>query len=247
MYELKGKTALITGGGKRIGRAIALSLAERGANLIVHYNHSEEAAMEVATKALNLGVHATTCRADLEDPEQIKEFFETCRQQAPSIEILINSASIFPSNTLEDMTLNELEQNLRINAITPLFLARLFAAAAEEGCIINFLDSRITDYDKRHAAYHASKRLFFSLTRMMSLDFAPNIRVNAVAPGLVLPPAGKDVSFLEELAYTNPLNKYGFAEDIVRATLFLLESDFITGQVIYVDGGRHIRGNVYGS
>ena len=145
-----------------------------------------------------------------------------------------------------DFTLQDLEDNIQVNAISPLLIARSFAEQGCEGAIVNFLDTRITEYDNGHAAYHLSKRMLFTLTRMMALEFAPSIRVNAVAPGLILPPPGEDLSYLQKLAHTNPLNRIGSPESITDAVLFLLRSEFVTGQVIFVDGGYHMKGSVYG-
>ena len=136
--------------------------------------------------------------------------------------------------------------NVNVNALAPFLLSRAFAAQQREGCIINFLDTRIMDYDKTHVSYHLSKRMLFSITRMMALEFAPKVRVNAIAPGLILPPEGKDETYLQDLAPSNPLQTYGGPGDIVEAVLFLLRGRYITGQVVYVDGGRHMLGGVYG-
>jgi hypothetical protein len=126
-----------------------------------------------------------------------------------------------------------------------LELCREFAKQVRGGAIVNFLDTRVLDYDREHMSYHLSKRALFTLTRAMALEFAPAIRVNAVAPGLVLPPAGKDQSYLDALVHTNPLQAHGSVEDVAAAVLFLVTSPFVTGQVIYVDGGRHMLGGVY--
>ena len=136
--------------------------------------------------------------------------------------------------------------NIRINTLAPLLLSRSFAKQTKQGVIINFLDSRIVEYDAQHAAYHISKRSLFTITRMLALEFAPSIRVNAVAPGLILPPEGKDINYLKEHAQNNPLKCYGDPQDIADAVLFLIRSSFITGQVIFVDGGYHIKGCTYG-
>jgi NAD(P)-dependent dehydrogenase (short-subunit alcohol dehydrogenase family) len=124
-------------------------------------------------------------------------------------------------------------------------LSRRLAAQKRAGSIVNLLDARMLDYDRQHLSYHLSKRALWDLTRIGAIEFAPLIRVNAVAPGLVLPPTGKDTEYLEKLKHTNLLNRYGSPEDVARAVLFLIESPFITGQVIFVDGGRHMRGRVY--
>ena len=115
------------------------------------------------------------------------------------------------------------------------------------GKIVNLLDSRIVGYDFPHAAYYLSKRLLAILTEMAALKFAPSISVNAVAPGLILPPPGKDQSYLQELSASVPLQRHGGPQDIVDALLYLLKSEFLTGQVIYVDGGRHLRESARGS
>jgi len=133
-----------------------------------------------------------------------------------------------------------------VNALAPLLLSRSFAMGPNAEAIVNFLDTMTFDYDKQHIAYHLSKRMFHALTQMMALEFAPRIRVNAIAPGLVLPPEGKDAAYLERLKNSNPLQRVGSPEGITAAVLFLLRSGFITGQTLFVDGGRHLRASIYG-
>ena len=110
---------------------------------------------------------------------------------------------------------------------------------------MNLLDSRITVYDKANSSYHLSKRMLMSLTKMMALEFAPRVRVNGVAPGSILSPSGKDQAYLERLASQNPLKRIGSTEDVAEAVLFLLKNDFVTGQLLYVDGGYHLNGRTY--
>jgi pteridine reductase len=243
---LKGKTALVTGATKRIGRATAIALAAYDVNVVVHYRSSREEAEVVASECRKMGVKAWTVQADLSDPGQAENLMAQAIEAAGQVQILINNASIFTKSQLTDFTLEDLSGNLQVNAISPLIIGRAFAAQGCEGAMVNFLDTRFTEYDREHAAYHLSKRMLFTLTRMMALEFAPAIRVNAIAPGLILPPPGKDASYLENLAPTNPLNRIGSLEGITDALLFLLHSEFITGQVIFVDGGYHMKGNVYG-
>ena len=111
--------------------------------------------------------------------------------------------------------------------------------------VILGLDTMVMDYDKKHLPYHLSKRTLQTLTRIMAMEFAPAIRVNAVAPGLILPPAGKGLEYLEQLVSSNPLHRYGGPEDIVQAVFYLLGAEFVTGQTLFVDGGRHLRGSMY--
>ncbi len=244
--HLSGKTALITGGGKRLGRATALALAAEGVSVVIHYQTSAEAAAECADAARRLGVHAWTIQADLGDAEVCQGLLDQACNQAGPIDILVNNASIFPRNTLVEMTLLDVAENMQVNAMSPFLLSRSLAAQGRSGAIVNLLDTRVVHYDRVHAAYHLSKRMLLTLTRMMALEFAPSIRVNAVAPGLILPPPGEDESYLQKMAGNVPLQRIGSEEEITEAILFLLRSDFVTGQVIFVDGGFHMKGTVYG-
>jgi len=242
---LRGQTALITGAAKRLGRATALALADEGTNVVVHCRTSRDAAEATATALRARSVDAWTIAVDLGDPSEAEQLVPRAIEAAGPIDILINSASIFDPSTLMDFTVEELGENVQVNAMAPLQLARPFVAQGREGSIVNLLDTRIAEYDSKHVAYHLSKRMFASLTRMMALEFAPKVRVNAVAPGLVLPPAGADESHMQQLASSNPLQRAGDPDGVTNAIRFLLESDFVTGQTIYVDGGYHLKGRVY--
>ncbi|MBN1412571.1 MAG: SDR family oxidoreductase [Spirochaetales bacterium] len=244
---MTGKTALITGGAKRLGRAITRGLVNKGVNVIVHYNESAKEAEQLVAEAKSAGVKAWAVKADLLDKTGVEGLFEKAEKASGSVEILINNASIFPEESLLDFSYDSLIQNVDIHAYAPLCLSRHFSGSKKGGDIINILDSRITDYDDRHVAYHLSKRMLYSLTRLMALEFAPFIRVNAVAPGLILPPPGKGEEYLKEQAHSNPLQTHGEPKDVSQAVNFLIENRFITGQVIFVDGGRHLKGSVYGS
>ena len=243
---LSGKTALVTGGARRIGRACALALARSGADVVVHYRRSRVEAEAAAEEVRSFERKAWTLRADLADPVEAEGLVGLAIEDAGPLDIVINSASIFPATTIHDMTERDLSENMRVNAWAPFAIGRAFARQDRDGSILNLLDTRILHYDAAHTAYHLSKRSSFTLTRMMALEFAPRVRVNAIAPGLVLPPPGEDEAYLKRLAPTNPLGRHGGAEDVTDALLFLLRSDFITGQVIFVDGGFHMKGSVYG-
>jgi NAD(P)-dependent dehydrogenase (short-subunit alcohol dehydrogenase family) len=243
---LAGKTALVTGGARRIGAATALALGKAGANVIVHYMTSARDAAAVADSILAGGSRSWVLDADLCKPEQAERLIDRAIGLAGAIDILVNNASIFPADLLTDVTIDAITRSVNLHAIAPLLVGRRFYEQGRPGAIVNFLDTRIVDYDREHASYHLGKRMLFTLTRMMAIEFAPAVRVNAVAPGLILPPPGRDMQYLEELAATNPLNKYGSVDEVANAVLFLSASDFITGQVIFVDGGRHLRGSMYG-
>lgn len=243
--SLAGKTALITGAAKRLGKALALSLAQQGVNVIVHFNRSEQEATAVCDEVRHQGVSAWSLQADLSDAEQTETLFDRAVAEAGPIDILINNASTFGKETIWQTSAQSLEANLRIHATAPLILARALARQDHGGAIVNMLDTRVTVYDHKHVSYHISKRVLLTLTRMLALELAPAIAVNAVAPGLILPPSGEDESYLKKLAHCNPLNRYGDPEQVADAVLFLLRSRFVTGQVIYVDGGYHMKGHMY--
>lgn len=246
MYELAGRTALITGAALRIGRATALDLAGRGMNVVVHYLASEEAAGDLVERLRALGVEAWAVQADLAERAESEGLVQQSVNLAGRIDVLVNNASIFPRGRITDFDGDDLDRNVQVNAFAPLVLSRSFAAQVEDGVILNFLDSRITDYDGEHAAYHLSKRMLFTITRMLAVELAPGIRVNAVAPGLVLPPAREDGGYLERRAREVPLQRFGGLDGIVEAVRFLLVSDFVTGQVIFIDGGAHLGSALYG-
>lgn len=247
MQNIRGKTALITGAARRIGRAVALALAQQGAHIIIHYHTSQKEAQRTAEDVRSYGVNAWAVQTDLNDLARVETLISTLPAEITTVDILINSASIFPNDGVMGFSATDFRQNMTVNALAPLWLARAFAQQTQAGAIINFLDTRILDYDEKHAAYHLSKRTLFTTTRMLSRELAPGIRVNGVAPGLILPPPGESQSYLEQFRDSNPLYRIGTLEDITETVLFLLRSDFITGQIIYVDGGRHVRGTMYGA
>ena len=244
-HTLSGRTALITGGAKRIGRATALALAGEGVNVVIHCNRSKDDAETTAEEVRRHNVKAWVIPADLADPEATGALFTHAREAAGPIDLLINNASIFEVGKLADVTPDDLARNIQVNTFAPLQLARALVAQNRPGAIVNLLDARVLIYDKHHVAYHLSKRMLLSLTKMMALEFAPAVRVNGIAPGLIIPPPGKAPEWFEHLASTNPLNRVGSPEGIAEAVLFLLKNDFVTGQVIYVDGGYHLKGRTY--
>jgi pteridine reductase len=245
LRSLIGKTALVTGAAKRLGRVLALALARQGVQVVVHYNTSQAEAGQVLEEIQQQHGTGWLVQADLGQPRQAESLLDKARSQTGPIDILINNASVFKEQTLWQTTETSLQANMQIHAYAPLALARSLASQDRRGHIINLLDSRVQDHDRQHLPYHLSKRTLLSLTRILALELAPKIAVNAIAPGLILPPEGQDDQYLERLAHTNPLQRYGHPQDIVAAMLFLLQSEFISGQIIYVDGGRHMKGKVY--
>lgn len=239
MFELTGKTALVTGAARRIGHAISLGLAKQGVNVIVNYNRSEDEARKLLDEISELGVKSGLVRANFSNPDSHKDLIEHANRIFGQIDILINNASIFSSDK-DSVRIEDLNANMLVNAWTPFMLGKYFSEKVESGKIVNLLDTRIAGYDFDHFAYYLSKRMLEILTKSMALKLAPKILVNGIAPGLILPPEGKNYSYLEEKKNTIPLRRYGSISDVVETTLFLLRSDFITGEVIHVDGGKHL-------
>ena len=180
-------------------------------------------------------------QADFTRPEEYETLISRTISQTESLDILINNASAFSADHLEDMNFAGLMRKIEINAWVPLVLSREFGRG-REGNIINILDTKITAQDLEHASYILSKKMLATLTEMMALEFGPGITVNAIAPGLILPPAGKDETYLARLAQGIPLKRSGNPEYIASAVIYLLTNDFMTGQVLFVDGGRHLKG-----
>jgi pteridine reductase len=240
--ELEGQTALVTGAAKRIGREIALALAAEGVNVVVHYRSSVKEAEELAAHLSRQGVKSWFLKADLENAAEYESLVSRTLEIAERLDILVNSASIFQTGTLTEMTFNDLTRHMEVNAWAPFVLTREFARLAVQGKIVNILDARIRGYDWSHAAYILSKHALAELTEMSALAYAPDIAVNAVAPGLILPPSGKDDSYLDRLAEKVPLRRHGEPKDIADAVLYLLKGRFQTGQILYMDGGQHLLG-----
>jgi len=248
--DISGKKALITGGALRIGNAITMKLVELGAEVAVHYNRSETDAYELCDLINNDGGTAFPVQKDLSLKNASEEIFEELDAMDFVPDILINSASIYKNEGIMDADSDSFHKNLDINSLIPLFLSREMAKRVNAGVIINLLDSRITDYDHLHVPYHLSKQALFSLTRMLSQELSPNIRVNAIAPGAIIAPPDLNPSEVKDwknrVIDANPLKLIGTTEQISETAEFLIKNDYITGQIIFVDGGRHLKGSFYG-
>jgi pteridine reductase len=243
---LGGMTALVTGAAKRIGRQIALALASEGVNIVVHFRRAREEAAQLCAQLAGLGVMSWAVEADFDKPEDTETLIARVFDTAGPVDFLINSASVFTPGTLADLDFDDLTRTLRVNAWAPYVLSREFGRMVDRGKIVNLLDTRIAGYDPAHVSYILSKHMLHLLTRMMAVELAPRVTVNAVAPGLILPPAGKDERYLDQLASSIPLKRHGDPDDIAEAVLYLLGTGFVTGQVLYIDGGRHLKETPHG-
>lgn len=243
--SFSGRRALITGGAKRLGRETALALGRGGAALAIHYHSSKASAEALCEELQGLGSKAFPLQADLSDPAAVEGLFSRAWEGLGGMDFLVNNASIFPAGRLEETDIHEVHRNLQVNAWAPFILIREFwrrlRGSGARGSVVNLLDTRLVGGDLVHAAYHLSKATLGELTSLTALEFAPELQVNGVAPGAVLPPEELDEDYLNGLIKDLPLKRRGFPKDITDATLYLLDASFVTGQVIFVDGGRHIR------
>lgn len=248
--NIAGKKALVTGGALRLGNALTMMLVSGGAEVAVHYNRSETDAYDLCDMINSDGGTAIPFGKDLSSPEGAQELFRDLDEADFHPQILINSASIWEEERILESQPGSYHRHLDVNALVPMILAREMAKRVDSGAVINLLDSRIGDYDRLHVPYHLSKQALFTFTRILSSELAPAFRVNGIAPGAILPPAeatdGEVKKWTERTSGANPLGTIGTPEQICQAAEFLLTNDFVTGQIIFVDGGRHLHGSFYG-
>lgn len=240
-----GKKALVTGAAKRLGGETARRLARLGVQVAVHFNTSRRAAETLCRELGGLGVKAVAVQGNLDDPEEVGSALEGAWEALEGLDYLVNNASIFPTGRLDELDLDTLQGTLRVNTWAPFLLTRAFwrhlRGAGRVGAVVNLLDTRLVGGDLAHAAYHLSKAMLRELTLLTALEFAPELRVNAVAPGAVLAPEGLGDDHLRRLVGDLPLKRRGYPRDVAEAVVYLLGAEFVTGQILFVDGGRHIR------
>jgi NAD(P)-dependent dehydrogenase (short-subunit alcohol dehydrogenase family) len=233
--------ALVTGGAKRLGRAIALALAREGWDLAVHYNRSADAAEKLAAEIGDLGRRCETFHCELSDAAAVERMAEQVHRAFGGWNVLVNNASLFERGTLAETDEALFDRLTAVNLKAPLFLSKAFAARCGRGQIVNLLDTKVDEDLTSHLVYVVTKKALREVTRLAAKELAPDIRVNGVCPGLILPPPGEDEGYLERLARRVPLKRHGGAEDIVSAVLYLLRSEYVTGQCLFIDGGEHLR------
>jgi pteridine reductase len=236
---LSGRTALVTGGAVRLGRAIALGLARSGADIALHYHTSEAPARATAAEIRALGRKCVAIGADLSRPDAAETLFRAADAALGRISILVDSAAIFERGGLAETTPELWEKTIAINLRAPFFLSRAFAAQTESGDIIFLADARAERPAEDYLAYTLSKSALLTLARSLAKSLAPGIRVNAVAPGAILAPPGQGQDHLRRLVPGIPLRRTGKTEDVVRGVLYLLAADFVTGEVLHIDGGQY--------
>jgi pteridine reductase len=233
-------SALITGGAKRIGRDIALFLASQGYKIAIHYGKSLSHAKDTAAQIRGAGGTCELFGCDLQNSTQTVALVYKVLRKFPDLNLLVNNAAIFEKSSLHSDQGKSFDRHMNINLRAPYLLICQFAQKCGKGQVINILDSRITRNDVSCVAYSISKKALASLTELAALELAPNIRVNAIAPGLILPPPGQNEGYLNRLAKHVPLKSKGTVADILQTVKYLLEQKNVTGQILFADGGQHL-------
>lgn len=240
---LKGKSALITGGGRRLGRAIAWGLARRGVNIAIHYRESEGGARATAQDAEVLGVRAPLLRADLSVAEEAEALPARAREALGALDVVVNGAAVMERRPLAEVTPADWDRAMDLNLRGTFFVSKGAAAAMGDGggAIVNLADIAGFERWRNYPVHCLSKAGVVALTEMFAKLLAPRVRVNAVAPGAVLLPDGWPDDAAKRLAASTPLGRLGKPDDVVAAVVFLLENDFVTGETLVVDGGCLVR------
>jgi pteridine reductase len=250
--DLEGKVALVTGGAHRVGKAIALALADAGANLVIHYGSSEAEAHETVREIKSRGVQAIAVQADLSDPAAIAALFEAITERFARLDVLVNSAANFVKQPFDEATPEDWMTVMQVNLRAPFFCtqhaARLMRAvrrpADQPAAIVNISDLAGL-YPWRDFALHGiAKAGVLHLTRITARELGPDIRVNAIIPGAILPPSSMspDSERWRRMGESVPLQRTGDPKYIAQTVVFLAHNDYITGAAIPVDGGEHLIG-----
>ena len=255
MMNLQGRIALVTGGAVRIGRAICMELAGRGCCVVIHYNRSACAAEELKAELSASGVDTFTVQASLNSQSECEAMLTAAWQLEGHLDILVNNAGIFARQTLLAASEVDFERHWRVNCLAPMMLTRAFAARRKElagapaprGSVVNLLDRRVAAVEAGCLPYLLSKKALAEFTHSAALELAPGVRVNAVAPGAVLPPPSVEGGQESEVPVKDhagpaPLEHQCTPQDVARAVAFLVEAESITGQILFVDGGQHLHG-----
>lgn len=233
-------TVLITGGAKRIGRAMALTLAGAGYNIIIHYNKSKDEAKQTKEEVEKLGAICGLVQADLDDSKQYKSMMEKAFTLFPSCNILINNASIFERGSFLETTEELFDRHMNINFKAPFFLSQAFSKCCRNGLIINVLDSYITKETGAYYAYLLSKKSLYSFNRMAAKALAPHIRVNGIAIGTTEISKNLKGGDLKKKRDTLPLKQEVKVKHVTHTMMDIINNHYITGQCVFVDGGDHL-------
>ena len=236
------KVALITGSAVRLGREIAQHLANNGWDIALHYRTSSKDVSDFETELKTSFPEQRfyTFQTDLGDSDQTHKLIKLVIERFGQLDLLINSASIFESSPFKETSADSLVRHSQVNFVSPFILMRDFANDASNGQIINIVDTRITNNKSDYLSYSLSKKSLWELTKMAALELAPHFRVNAIAPGAILAPAGKDQHYLEKVADLTPMKTPSGVISILKSIDYIIENEDLTGQLIFCDGGAQL-------
>ncbi|HWX51279.1 MAG TPA: SDR family oxidoreductase [Roseomonas sp.] len=238
------RVALVTGGAKRIGRAIALALAEAGFDLALHYRHSAEEAEATRQDILALGRRVALLPAALEREEEVAALLPAATAALGPVGVLVNNASAFRRDEWHDATRASWDSHIEPNLRAPFVLTQAFACAlpeTAEGVVINMLDQRVWSLTPHFVSYTVSKAALWALTQSLALALAPRIRVNGIGPGPAIPAPRQTPEHFAAQAAGTPLGHGTSPEEVARAVLSILSLPAMTGQMIALDGGQHLQ------
>ncbi len=240
--SLEGKTVLVTGGARRVGRLFALACGRAGANVIIHHGNSAQEALDLKEEIESLGPQAWSLPSDLSNADEVSQLIYRANEFSP-LYALINSAAIFESLSFQETKLKDWERHISINLTAPFLLSQAFAKQIpenEKGRIVNILDWRALRPGADHFPYTITKSALAAMTKSLAVALAPHITVNGLALGAILPPAD-NLSTSEKIVESVPAKRWSEAGEVEDALLFLLSGPaYITGEIIHVDGGRHL-------
>lgn len=243
MRELAGGTALVTGGAHRVGRAIVEALAGAGMRVAIHYNSASEEADRLVAQLRDLGRDAQAFGADLSDPTSPATLVAHVTEAYGELDVLVNSAAVMRRTPVGEVTVEEWDAMFALNLRAPFFIAQAAWPTLREthGCIVNMADLAAFETWPAYVPHTITKAGVVQMTRALAHAMAPEVRVNAIAPGAVLLPEGWDEASRQHLVDTTPLRRIGTPTDVGDAVLYLARADYVTGEVLVVDGGRHVR------
>ena len=241
--ELQGRVALVTGAGRRVGRALAIGLGSRAMKVAVHYHASDQGARETARLIREAGGVPWLVSADLTNGDAPADLIDRVLREMGALDVLVNSSAVMERTPLGEVTAAQWDAMMALNLRAPFLLAQAAAPhlAKARGAIVNIADLAAFETWPAYIPHGISKSGIVYMTRALARTLAPNVRVNGVAPGAVLLPDGWTEEDAAKLRDSTPLARLGSPEDVVAAVLYLLSADYVTGETLIVDGGRHVR------
>lgn len=234
------KTALVTGGAKRIGGKISLYLSKIGYDIALHFNSSQQEAINIQEKIIDNGGICKIYQADFSKLEEILSLFSLLKKDFDKFDLLINNASIFERVTLKESSTEFISRIIDVNLKASLLLIKEFTNFCPSGNIINILDSKIFKNDNNYFLYVLTKKALYEITKMAAIEFSPSIRVNAIAPGLIIYSEEHNKKKFENFINKIPLKKKGKINNVLQTIDFILKNDYLTGEIITVDGGFYL-------